>query len=275
MLRQPVNLGNVVDDLQYQMANSDVVNIVGTNSTGVASSSPDACALKAPSGIISYEPDELMISIFAGTTMNEINTELQRVRQRIVIPEWGTIGGAIATCRNGLRESHHQTLPNNVLRCTVVAADGSLFQGGGQVVKNVSGFDLVKLLVGSWGLLGLIVEVTIRTEPIPQVSQWVQSPEPVASEQISNLYRPAVVTRVDGVMYVLLEGHKLDVEQEISHLHGFALCESPNFIHSTSLTNLHRLSQDLPHSIEWDIRKQFDPTNKLNKHIATQRDLLT
>jgi glycolate oxidase FAD binding subunit len=274
MLRQPVKLGSVVDDLQNQMAMSNAVCIVGKNTTGVAPTSTEGCVLKAPSGIISYEPDELMISLFAGTSMRDINIELQQAKQRIVVPEWGTIGGAIATRRNGLRESHHQTLPNNVLRCTVIAADGSLFQGGGQVVKNVSGFDLVKLLVGSWGLLGLIVEVTMRTEPIPQVSQWVQSPDPIATDQINRLYRPAAVTHINGSTYVLLEGHGQDVHQEISRLNGFTLCEMPDLDHSIQRANLDRLSQSMPHFIERGIRKQFDPTNKLNRHIALQRNLL-
>ena len=275
MLRSEVNLGSAVTDLQHQMATSDTVCIVGNNSTGVASASTEACVLQAPAGLISYEPDELMISLFAGTSIADVNIELQRANQRIVVPDWGTIGGAIATRRNGLRESHHLTLPNNVLRCTVIAADGSLYQGGGQVVKNVSGFDLVKLVVGSWGLLGLIVEVTMRTEPIPQVSQWLQSVEPTASDQVNHLYKPAVITHINEATFVLLEGNEQDVNQEISRLNGFALCDMPKLDRSLQMDRLHHLSHDMPHSIERSIRKQFDPSNKLNKHIATQRDLLT
>jgi len=275
MLRNEVNLGSAVEDLQHQMAMSNDVCIVGSNSTGVAPKSTDEWVLKAPTGIISYEPDELMISLFAGTSIADINTELQNASQRIVVPEWGTIGGAIATRRNGLRDSHHLTLPNNVLRCTVIAADGSLYQGGGQVVKNVSGFDLVKLVVGSWGLLGLIVEVTMRTEPTPEVSQWVHSFDPTATDQICSLYRPAAVTQINGATYVLLEGHEQDVRQEISQLNGFTLCEMPSQNQLIQRANLDRLSHSVPHSIERSIRKQFDPSNKLNKHIAAQRDLLT
>jgi FAD/FMN-containing dehydrogenase len=275
MLRSEVNLGSAVEDLQRQMAMSNEVCIVGSNTTGVAPTSTDECVLKAPTGIISYEPDELMISIFAGTSIADINIELQNANQRIVVPEWGTIGGAIATRRNGLRDSHHLTLPNNVLRCTVIAADGSLYQGGGQVVKNVSGFDLVKLVVGSWGLLGLIVEVTMRTEPTPEVSQWVHSFDPTATDQICNLYRPAAVTQINGATYVLLEGHEQDIRQQISQLNGFTLCEMPSQNQLMQRANLDRVSHSVPHAIERSLRKQFDPSNKLNKHIAAQRDLLT
>ncbi len=275
MFKNAVNFGGAVEDLQKKIAISNSINIVGTNSTGVASNESEDEKLKAPAGIISYEPDELMISVFAGTEIHEVNIELQAAQQRIVIPDWGTIGGAVATRRNGLRETHHQTLPNNVLRCTVIAADGSLYQAGGQVVKNVSGFDLVKLLVGSWGLLGLIVEVTMRTEPLPQVSQWVKSAHPQAREQASKLYRPAVETLIEGVTYLLLEGHQNDVEQQISLLKGFALCEMPSLSHQYQYQNLNFLSQGPVRSIERGIRKQFDPTNKFNKKIAAQRNLLT
>jgi pyrroline-5-carboxylate reductase len=85
MLRNEVNLGSVVEDLQRQMTISNDVCIVGSNTTGVAPMSTDECVLKAPTGIISYEPDELMISIFAGTSIADINTELQNASQRIVV----------------------------------------------------------------------------------------------------------------------------------------------------------------------------------------------
>jgi glycolate oxidase FAD binding subunit len=275
MLKQTPNLGSAVHVLQQQMAGSDAVCIVGQNSSGVADSYADGNVLQAPAGIISYEPDELMISLYAGSTIADINVALQTAHQRILIPEIGTIGGAIATRRNGLRGVQHQTLPNNVLRCSVIAADGSIFQSGGQVVKNVSGFDLVKLLVGSWGLLGLIVEVTMRTEPIPQASQWLYSSEPSAIEQVSNLYRPAAITHIDDVTYVLLEGNERDVREETSRLNGFETCEVPQLSISAQQAQIEGVSQGLPLSIEQEIRKQFDSGNKLNRHIATQRNLLT
>ena len=275
MLKQTPNLGSAVNDLQQQMTESVAVCIVGQNTSGVADACADGNVLQAPAGIISYEPDELMISLYAGSTIADINIALQTAHQRILIPEIGTIGGAIATRRNGLRGIHHQTLPNNVLRCSVIAADGSIYQSGGQVVKNVSGFDLVKLLVGSWGLLGLIVEVTMRTEPIPQASQWLYSSEPSAVEQVNNLYRPAVVTHISDVTYVLLEGNELDVREETSRLNGFETCDMPQMNSLTAMTQKAGISQGLPLSIEKEIRKQFDPSNKLNRHIATQRNLLT
>jgi FAD/FMN-containing dehydrogenase len=275
MLKQTPNLGSAVHDLQQQMAESVAVCIVGQDTTGVADSCAEGLVLQAPTGIISYEPDELMISLFAGSTMAEINVALQTAHQRILIPEIGTIGGAIATRRNGLRGIQHQTLPNNVLRCSVIAADGSMYQSGGQVVKNVSGFDLVKLLVGSWGLLGLIVEVTMRTEPIPQASQWLYSSEPSAIEQVSNLYRPAAITHIDDVTYVLLEGNEIDVREETAQLIGFEKCDVPQLSISAQQAQMESISQGLPLSIEQEIRKQFDSGNKLNRHIAIRRNLLT
>jgi hypothetical protein len=84
-----------------------------------------------------------------------------------------------------------------------------------------------------------------------------------------------VLFRSNGATYVLLEGHEQDVRQELSQLNGFALCEMPSQNQLMQRTNLDRLSHNVPHSIERSIRKQFDPSNKLNKHIAAQRDLLT
>ena len=92
MLKQTPNLGSAVNDLQQQMTESDAVCIVGQNSSGVADACADGNVLQAPAGIISYEPDELMISLYAGSTIADINVALQTAHQRILIPEIGTIG---------------------------------------------------------------------------------------------------------------------------------------------------------------------------------------
>ena len=71
MLKQTPNLGSAVNDLQQQMTESDAVCIAGQNSSGVADACADENVLQAPAGIISYEPDELMISLYAGSTIAE------------------------------------------------------------------------------------------------------------------------------------------------------------------------------------------------------------
>ena len=92
---------------------------------------------------------------------------------------------------------------------------------------------------------------------------------------MNHLYKPAVVTHINDATFVLLEGNEQDVRQQISCLSSFVLCDMPELVHSLQMERLHQHSHDTPHSIERSIRKQFDPSNKLNKHIATQRDLLT
>ncbi|MFM7093053.1 MAG: FAD-binding protein, partial [Actinomycetota bacterium] len=137
------------------------------------------------SGVIRFEPDELVVEAHAGTTMRELADILSEKGQRLRIPAVGTVGGAVAERRNGPYPSDNNALPNIVLRIRAVDGAGRAFTAGGGTVKNVSGFDLVKVLVGSRGTLATITEVTLRTEPIPRASRWFEGTGPVDA-----LYRP-------------------------------------------------------------------------------------
>ena len=139
-------------------------------------------------GVIGFEPDELVVHTHAGTTMRDLAETLATKGQRLRIPAVGTVGGTIAARRNGPYPADNSTLPNIVLRIRAIDGTGRKFTAGGGTVKNVSGFDLVKVLVGSRGTLATITEVTLRTEPIPRASRWFEGAGPVHA-----LYRPSLV----------------------------------------------------------------------------------
>jgi glycolate oxidase FAD binding subunit len=84
-----------------------------------------------------------------------------------------TLGGVIAANASGPRRHLYGTARDQLIGVTVVTADGSLVRGGGKVVKNVAGYDLPKLFVGSYGTLGIIVELTVRLRPVPEAERWV------------------------------------------------------------------------------------------------------
>jgi glycolate oxidase FAD binding subunit len=95
-----------------------------------------------------------------------------------------------------------------------VSAAGELVKAGGPVVKNVTGFDLCRLLVGSLGTLGLLAEVVLRCHPLPAASRWFQSVEGEAVDPfavLAQLYRPSSVLWDGSRVWVLLEGHPDDV----------------------------------------------------------------
>lgn len=261
---------------------SQNVRIQGTSSTLVVE--PDTGAVEisvtAPSGILSYEPDELVLVALAGTPMSEIETLLTQNGQRLKTPYVGSLGGAIATRRNGAFSIDNSALPNTVLSLGVVASDGTLFRTGGPTVKNVSGFDLTKVMVGSWGLLGVIAQATLRTEPIPRASAWLIGPSEgeIDTDQTSLLYRPALVCRRDNHTVVLLEGHPEDIKSEAQKLNGFQPFDgltAGEIVEIARPLFLREHANLFVNDVLIRLRKEFDPANRLNRSLATAWKLTT
>src|SRR5207247_4197918 len=84
-----------------------------------------------------------------------------------------TVGGVLAVGRSGLRRLRFGPIRDVLLEARYVSAEGRLVKAGGPTVKNVSGFDLCRLLVGSLGTLGLLAEVVLRCRPLPAESRWL------------------------------------------------------------------------------------------------------
>jgi glycolate dehydrogenase FAD-binding subunit len=117
-------------------------------------------------GIIAYAPDDLTVTARAGTTLAELAETVGARDQWIALdPEGGpdvTIGATVATCSYGPAAALFGTPRDQVLGMTVVLGTGDVITPGGRVVKNVAGFDLTRLMIGAWGTLGVITEITLR-----------------------------------------------------------------------------------------------------------------
>jgi glycolate oxidase FAD binding subunit len=114
---------------------------------------------------------------------------------------------------------------DTVLEVRYVGADGAVVKAGGPTVKNVSGFDLCRLLVGSLGTLGLLAEVVLRTRPLPPAELWLAGPaDPF--ELVARLHRPAAVLWDGATTWVLLDGHAADVAAQ-ARLTGLAEAGGP------------------------------------------------
>jgi len=124
------------------------------------------------SGVHSYHPADLTLSVGAGTTFAEIDETLQRHGQELPIdvpfPERATIGGLIATGFAGPRRLSSGSLKDLLIGCEFVRGDGLLAKAGGMVVKNVSGFEIPRLLHGSWGSLAVLTSVNLKVVPAPR-----------------------------------------------------------------------------------------------------------
>jgi glycolate oxidase FAD binding subunit len=121
-------------------------------------------------GVREYSWQDLTATIGAGTTWFAMQTALAQHGQRVALdplfPETATVGGVLSTNDSGLLRMRYGGLRDLVLGMTIVLADGTIARTGGKVVKNVAGYDLPKLLTGSFGTLGIITEATFRLHPL-------------------------------------------------------------------------------------------------------------
>jgi glycolate oxidase FAD binding subunit len=171
----------------------------------------------APTGIDRIEPEEMTVQCGAGTPVDELDAALAPYGQTVAVPPTGTIGGALAVGRSGIRRLGYGPVRDVVLQIRYVNAHGEVVKAGGPTVKNVTGFDLCRLLVGSHGTLGFLGEVILRTRPRSSFEQWfTTSADPF--ELFPRLYRPTSVLWDGSVTWVLLEGHVDDVTAHASAL---------------------------------------------------------
>lgn len=169
----------------------------------------------APTGIVDYKPDEMTVTVRAGTSVAELHAALAEQGQRTALPErGGTIGGALAVGENDFRALGRGMLRTALLQIRYVSAEGRIISSGGPTVKNVSGFDLPRLMVGSLGTLGLFAEAIIRTNPIPAVSRWLVADRADPLAVYDTLLAPSAVLWDGQATWVQLEGHKADVDAQ-------------------------------------------------------------
>jgi FAD/FMN-containing dehydrogenase len=187
------------------------VTIAGLGTRGGAV--PGIRAVRAPAGIAAVQPEEMIVRCGAGTAVAEVDDALRAVGQCIALPAVGTVGGALASGSSGLRRLGHGPARDALLQARYVSAQGREIKAGGPTVKNVSGFDLCRLLVGSWGTLGFLGEVILRTRPSPACSAWYGGrTDPFAL--LERLYRPAAILWDGTTTWVCLEGHPDDVRAQ-------------------------------------------------------------
>lgn len=123
------------------------------------------------SGITEYVPGDLTLTALAGTSLAELHDATRTNGQRLTLDPYGsdtgTLGATIATASAGPSAAAFGTPRDIVLGLTMVTGTGDVVTAGGRVVKNVAGFDLVRLATGAWGTLGVVAEVSVRLRALP------------------------------------------------------------------------------------------------------------
>lgn len=181
---------------------------LGTRGGGVAG----VRTVHAPSGVETIRAEEMTVVCGAGTPLDDLAAALAEHGQEVALPSGGTVGGALAVGRSDVLRLGRGPVRDTLLQARYVSAAGEVVKAGGPTVKNVSGFDLCRVLVGSRGTLGVLGEVILRTRPIPPARQWFTGTgDPFVL--VRSIYRPASVLWDGGRVWVCLEGHPADIAE--------------------------------------------------------------
>lgn len=168
----------VVTAVRHAVADRAAVRIEGRAnwlSAGRPVKTEKKLSLREDSGVVSYVPGDLTLTVRAGTSLREIEHVTRGHDQWLPLDPFGTddgtIGATVATASTGPLATSFGSPRDLLLGLEFVNGRGEVIRAGGKVVKNVAGFDLSRLLTGSWGTLGVITEVTLRLYARPEVDR--------------------------------------------------------------------------------------------------------
>jgi glycolate oxidase FAD binding subunit len=185
---QPRDGKDVEDAVRWALAEGKTLEIIGRGSKrglGRPSQTDLTLELSGLSGVTLYEPEELVLSAQAGTPMAEIEDLVDSKGQQLDFEPMdygpifgrpagaGTLGGALAANLSGPRRIKAGAARDHFLGVAAVSGRAETFKSGGRVVKNVTGYDLCKVLAGSFGTLAAMTDVTIKTLPKPETEATV------------------------------------------------------------------------------------------------------
>ena len=236
MMTEPVSMDDserLIAEVSQALKDRTALTIRAGNSKAFLGHPVQGVALDTRShrGVISYDPTELVITARAGTPVEELNAVLDAAGQMLPCepPTFGgaaTVGGMVAAGLSGPRRPWSGSVRDFVLGCRVITGSGKHLRFGGEVMKNVAGYDVSRLLAGSFGCLGLITEVSLKVLPKPRATACL-SLELNADEALRELsaWRKAALpvsgaAYVDGALHVRLEGGAGSVASAVDRIGG-------------------------------------------------------
>ena len=216
--------------------------IVGGNSKRHVGRQPtgEPIDMSTYSGVVDYQPSELVITVRAGTTVSDLQKVLAAENQVLASepPEFdgnATVGGTLACNLSGPSRPWQGSIRDHVLGVRIVNGKGEHLRFGGQVMKNVAGYDVSRLMAGAMGTLGLLTEITLKVLPRPETTATVCRPSEAgeALQAMNGLCRkPLPLTGAcwyDGTLYVRLSGPASVVAAAAQRIEGNLLPDDAGF----------------------------------------------
>lgn len=218
------------------------LRIVGGNTKGFYGRTVEGeeFDLSGHSGVVSYEPTELVITARAGTTIREIQNTLDEKGQMLafeppLFDDKATLGGTVACNLSGPRRASAGAARDFVLGTRIINGKGEKLSFGGEVMKNVAGYDVSRLMTGALGTLGVLLDISLKVLPKPELEhtrvmecdaqkaldlmqKWSQRPVPVSATCFA-----------DGQLVVRLSGAGRAVEEASKMIGGMEVGDARNF----------------------------------------------
>ena len=182
-------------------------------------------------GVINYQPDELVMTVHSGTPLQEIEETLKAQQQRLAFepPSFGdtaTIGGTFACGLSGPSRPWAGSARDSLLGCTIINGRGEQLHFGGEVIKNVAGYDATRLMVGAFGTLGLILDVSFKVMPVPATEitlSFSAGAEQAVTSVVAWSQKPLPITAaawLDGELLLRLSGAQAAIRSAQLQLGG-------------------------------------------------------
>lgn len=232
--------------LEYANSNGLKINIMGGGTKrgfgGLNEKADILLSLERFTGIVEHTPGDMTLTVKSGTPFKELQDYLAKHNQKISLdpfwPERSTIGGVIAANESGPKRLGYGSARDAVIGLRTVYPDGKVIRSGGRVVKNVAGYDMNKLFIGSMGTLGVVTEITLKLRPLPKSESLVlvsfpqgnleeirtfavkvldSMIEPVTME----LLNPALSDKLTGINFYTLAMSFEDVESSVRYQEEF------------------------------------------------------
>lgn len=205
------------------------ISIVGSGSKPGSPIGPERVSTAGHEGVVDYRPDELVVTARSGSKLDDIASILADAGQALpfeppLFDGRGTLGGAVAAGLSGPGRPWFGSVRDALLGVTMVNGMGQRLAFGGQVLKNVAGYDVSRLMVGACGTLGLLLEVSLRVRPIPETAVTLaRECTPKTAHELTRdlLRRPLPVTATaycGGVLRVRLSGSGKSVTHAVQNV---------------------------------------------------------
>lgn len=218
---EPRSAEDLVEVVREAARHSVGITPVGSASTMHGADAELAIVTGGLAEVIDYQPDDLTIVVGAGVTLGELEEVLEDRDLSAILPEntpQRTVGGVVASGASGYRRLGYGPTRDRVLEVTMVTGYGEVVRAGGRLVKNVTGYDLPRLVTGSLGSLGVITSVCLKLWPVTYQTQTVEVPD--AASSLLETYRPIAVLETEADSRVYIQGDVATIRDQVDHLHG-------------------------------------------------------